>query len=160
MRLRGAYSFFRRRANLALAPLGMSSDQFVLLAVLAKNGPATQQELVRRCHSDATTLGAMLVLLETKGLVKRKAHARDGRSWIVSLSKAGEALQKDLWNCGDSVRAELEVLFSPGEKRLLLELLDRIIEAMRPQRRRTQKPAHSRNGQLRKRIAQKIEANE
>ena len=141
MRLRAAYSFFRRRTSAELAPLGMSADQFVLLTVLAQDGPATQQELVRRCPSDTTTLGAMVALLETKKLVKRQAHAADGRAWVVSLTRAGRARQKQLWDGTEDLRAELTGLFRPDEAHLLLQLLDRIIGALEPPTSRSRKTA-------------------
>jgi DNA-binding MarR family transcriptional regulator len=157
MRLRAAYSFFRRRSSAELAPLRSSSDQFVLLTVLAVGGPATQQELVRRCHSDTNTLGAMLALLETKGLVRRKANTADGRAWIVSLTKAGKALQEELWNQSEGLRAELAALFDPNEITVLLSLLDRVIEAMRPERRLSRKLHRGVNGSREHRVQRKTE---
>jgi DNA-binding MarR family transcriptional regulator len=140
MHLRAAYSFFRRRTSAELAPLGLSSDQFVLLTVLAQEGPATQQELVRRCHSDTATLGSMLGLLAAKGLVRREAHARDGRAWLVSLTHSGRALQKKSWNHSENLRAELAALFSPPETVVFLELLERVVESLRPPSKRARKP--------------------
>jgi hypothetical protein len=46
MRLRAAHAHLRRRSNLAFAPFGISTDQYVVLTVLAHDGAATQQELV------------------------------------------------------------------------------------------------------------------
>jgi DNA-binding MarR family transcriptional regulator len=136
MRLRAAYAFFRRRSGAALAPVGISSDQFVLLTVLAHNGPATQQQLVEKCYSDTVTLGSMLALLEKRGLIRRKAHAKDGRAWMVSLTAAGSDLQKESWNQSESIRTSLAKLYSPEEAAILFQLLDRAIETMKPRRKR------------------------
>lgn len=145
MRLRGAYSFLRRRTSAALASAGLSADQFVILTVLERNGPATQQELVARCSSDTNTVGAMLALLETRDLLTRTAHSADGRAWMVSLTRAGKALQKKAWNQSETLRGELADLFSPEETRILLKLLDRITDAMRPHSKRPNKPATEKN---------------
>lgn len=67
MRLRAAYACLRRSSNVALAPFAITSDQYVLLTVLAEAPEITQQELVRQCSSDTATIGAMLTLLESKG---------------------------------------------------------------------------------------------
>jgi len=145
MRLRGACSFLRRRTSAALASAGMSADQFVMLTVLERQGPATQQDLVSRCNSDTNTVGAMLALLETRDLVVRTAHSADGRAWMVSLTRAGKALQKKAWNQSETLRGELADLFSPEETGVLLNLLDRITETMRPRSKGPNKPATARD---------------
>jgi DNA-binding MarR family transcriptional regulator len=150
MRLRATYSFLRRKTSAELGPFGMSSDQFVLLTVLAREGPATQQELVHRCHSDTTTLGTMLVLLESKGLVKREAHSDDRRARLVTITGAGKRLQSRLWQETGELRAELAGLFSPDELGVLLGYLDRVVEAMRPERKRAPQlnPSASASGKV------------
>ncbi len=94
----------------------------------------------------------MVTLLESKGLISRAEDVRDGRSWRVGLTEAGEALQKELWHRSGSVRVELAALLAPDEATALIGLLDRIIEAMRPQRRRASKPALLVRGGSRKRL--------
>ncbi len=136
MRLRAAYSYFRRNSNASIDALGATSDQFVLLTVLADHGPATQQELVRECHSDTTTVGTMVALMESRGWVRRGRHARDARAWTVALTPTGKRLQRELWEASAGVRRRLETLFQPPELAVLSGYLDRVIEAMRPSPRR------------------------
>lgn len=137
MRLRAAYAHLRRRSNLAFAPLGMTADQYVLLAVLARQGQATQQELVRRCASDTATVGTMLSLLEAKGLVTRSPHPRDGRAWCVQLTPPGQALAGKMARGSAGVRAKMVALFSEPELQTLLEYLERLAGAMHPPARKT-----------------------
>ena len=136
MHLRGAYANLRRHSNRVFLPFGMTSDQYVLLAVLAHDKEATQQELVRRCYSDTATMGTMLSLLEAKGLVTRKPHPRDGRAWRVELSPAGRMLTEKMRRSSSRLRAELATLFEEQELRILLELLERLAGAMRSGSRR------------------------
>jgi DNA-binding MarR family transcriptional regulator len=58
--LRSAYLAMHRQADGALAPFGVTTDQFVLLAALAVAKALTQWELARRISSDASTVLAML----------------------------------------------------------------------------------------------------
>ena len=81
--LRDAYFSMHRNAYTTLAPFNVTPDQFVLLSLLkdpADKEEITQQELVRRASSDPNTVRSMLVLLEKRGLVKRRSHKTDGRA--------------------------------------------------------------------------------
>src|SRR3974390_1206200 len=103
MHLRAAYAHLRRRSNLAFSSYGMTADQYVLLSVLAQEGEATQQELVRRCYSDTATIGTIVSLLETKGLVTRTPHPRDGRARSVRLTRPGGRLAADMKKSSSSL---------------------------------------------------------
>ena len=89
--LRSAYLALHRRADATLARFGVTADQYVLLAALAEADALTQQDLTHRVSSDASTVRAMLLLLEGHGLVARGPHPSDG--WVVTPSapKSGHA---------------------------------------------------------------------
>jgi DNA-binding MarR family transcriptional regulator len=65
--LRTAYLILHRRSDAAFAEHGITADQFVLLANLARGQAITQRELAARMPSDPSTVRAMLVLLEKQG---------------------------------------------------------------------------------------------
>ena len=77
MALRAAYLTLHRRSEAQFEKHGVTADQFVLLATLARGDALTQRELARRMPSDPSTVRAMLVLLEKQGLVRRDAHPSD-----------------------------------------------------------------------------------
>jgi DNA-binding MarR family transcriptional regulator len=135
MHVRAAAAHLRRRSNLAFAPFGMTTDQYVLLTVLAQQRKATQQELVALCFSDTATIGAMVSLLETKGLVKRTPHPRDRRALRVSLTRSGRHLAKQMRSGSAAIRADLLSLFSEQELATLMKFLARLAGAMRPPQR-------------------------
>jgi DNA-binding MarR family transcriptional regulator len=87
--LRAAYWAMHRQTNALLAAHGVTADQFVLLAALARGDGITQQELSRRASSDANTTRAMLLILQKRGLITRQAHALDGRAHCVKLTAKG-----------------------------------------------------------------------
>ena len=137
MHIRAAAAHLRRRSNQAFAPFGMTTDQYVLLTVLTEHRKATQQDLVAHCFSDTATIGAMVCLLEAKGLVTRMPHPQDRRALNVQLTQAGHRLAKELRRSSSKLRAELTSLFSAQELPLLIEFLARLAGAMRPAVRST-----------------------
>ena len=131
MALRAAYLALHRRSDAAFAPRGVTADQFVLLATLARGGEAlTQRELARRMSSDPSTVRAMLVLLEQRGLVEREAHPTDARKRTVALTAKGQRAYELLWTAGEPVRAQMLGALQPGEAETLVRLLGLVAEAL------------------------------
>jgi DNA-binding MarR family transcriptional regulator len=131
MALRAAYLALHRRSEAQFAPHGTTADQFVLLATLAQGGHAlTQRELARRMPSDPSTVRAMLVLLERRGLVQRDTHPTDARARTVALTAKGMRTFQRLWTAGDPVRDRILGAIGPGEAATLVGLLTRIAEAL------------------------------
>jgi DNA-binding MarR family transcriptional regulator len=132
--LRTAYLALHRRSDAAFAPHGATADQFVLLATLARGGHAlTQRELARRMSSDPSTVRAMLVLLERRGLVERDTHPTDARARTVALTAMGRRTFQRLWTAGEPVRARMIETLQPGEVDTLVRLLARVAEALDPE---------------------------
>lgn len=94
MLLRKAYLSFHRRANARAIKLGVTADQFVVLTMLMEEEGVTQISIVERTASDPNTVAAILRLLEQGGLVRREAHAHDGRARCVFLTPAGRRMQR------------------------------------------------------------------
>ncbi len=133
MALRAAYLALHRRSEAAFAPLRVTADQFVLLATLARGGRAlTQRQLARRMSSDPSTVRAMLVLLERRGLVGREAHPTDARARTVALTAAGRRAFVKLWAAGEPIRAGMLAVLSPDEADTLVGLLARVAGALTP----------------------------
>lgn len=107
MLLRTAYLAVHRAADAVMARHELTADQFVLLTLLAERDGVIQQDLVGRSGSDPNTVRAMLVLLERRGLVRRRAHAEDGRARSVELTARGRQLQAELWKTSDGLRGRI-----------------------------------------------------
>ncbi len=128
--LRAAYLALHRCSDAAFAAQGITADQFVLLATLARGDALTQRELARRMSSDPSTVRAMLVLLERLGLVKREGHPTDARARTVALTAAGKRKFRKLWAAGEPIRSQMFDALNPGEAPLLVQLLNRIATAL------------------------------
>jgi DNA-binding MarR family transcriptional regulator len=134
MALRRAYLALHRRSEAAFARHGVTADQFVLLATLARGGDAlTQRELAARMSSDPSTVRAMLVLLERHGLVERPAHPTDARARAVALTAAGRRKFRRLWAAGEPIRADMLGVLISDEAGTAIRLLGRVADALDPQ---------------------------
>ena len=130
--LRAAYLALHRRSDVRFAPHGVTADQFVLLATLARGHALTQRELARRMASDPSTVRAMLVLLAARGLVGRGAHPTDARARTVALTEKGRRAYRRLWAAGEPIRARMRGALRPGEAETLVRLLGRVAGALDP----------------------------
>jgi DNA-binding MarR family transcriptional regulator len=131
--LRGAYLALHRRSEAAFASQGVTADQFVLLATLARGGHAlTQRELARRMSSDPSTVRAMLVLLAARGLVERETHPTDARARTVALTAKGLRAYRRLWKAGEPIRVSMLGALRPDEADTLVRLLGQVAEALDP----------------------------
>jgi DNA-binding MarR family transcriptional regulator len=135
--LRSTYLAMHRRADATLARFGVTADQYVLLAALAEADALTQQDLTHRVSSDASTVRAMLLLLEGHGLVARGPHPSDGRARCVALTPRGRAAFREMREGSEAFRRRLLAAVGPDQADLLLGLLGRVAHAMALPERRT-----------------------
>ena len=70
--------------------LTVGQGQPRILRMLRLKGAMSQRELADLCVLDVTTMSRTLDKLEKKGLVKRTDNPGCRRSWVISLTPAGE----------------------------------------------------------------------
>ena len=106
-----------------LAPTGLRTTQFSILARLKRLGPLTINALARDMVMDRTTLGRNILPLERDGLIRIEATASDRRAKELHLTKAGEKrLQagRKLWS---TAQARFETTFGPKRAAELRQML-------------------------------------
>jgi DNA-binding MarR family transcriptional regulator len=130
LELRAAYLALHRCSDMQFAKFGVTADQFVLLATLARGDALTQRELAARMPSDPSTVRAMLVLLEERGLVSRNTHPTDGRARTVALTAAGLRKYRQVWKAGQAIRDQMVSSLSAAEIASLVALLRRVSESL------------------------------
>ena len=130
LELRAAYLALHRCSDNQFTTLGVTADQFVLLATLARGHALTQRELAARMPSDPSTVRAMLVLLEERGLVSRNTHPTDGRARTVALTEAGLRKYRQVWKAGQAIRDQMVSSLSAAETRCLVKLLRRVSKSL------------------------------
>lgn len=136
--LGAAFAWLARAMIKAEEPIlrahGVEMWDYVVLATL-QDGPApTQSELAAATGRDKTRLIPILDRLEARGLLRRTPDPADRRNRVVALTAAGREL---VAACRAGIR-EMEAEFladlDPGERRMFIEALDRLADAVRPQR--------------------------
>jgi DNA-binding MarR family transcriptional regulator len=163
MGLRAAYWAMHRQTDACFARHGVTANQFVLLALLAEDDGITQQQLVQRASSDPNTVRAMLVLLESRGLVSRKRHPDDGRARNVTLTHKGRQTYNKLVKESEPLREQLLAVFQPEQADVLVGFLNRISDAMEQVENRSQRRTTvsiTRNDNLYKTTIKKEKENE
>jgi DNA-binding MarR family transcriptional regulator len=112
---------------------GLTIPQWRLIAVLAEDGPLTQQAIGTRTVMDKVTVSRATQGLVKRRLVERAPHDADGRSHHLALSKAGERLYSEISPVALEYEARLLQQFDPAAveelKRVLL-LLERAAEVL------------------------------
>jgi DNA-binding MarR family transcriptional regulator len=73
-----------------LAPIGLRTTQFSILAKLDRKGPLTINELANEMVMDRTTLGRNVQPLERDGLIRVETAASDRRAKELHLTKSGQ----------------------------------------------------------------------
>lgn len=87
---------WRRLIEAALAEIGLTHPQFVLLASLGwlnrNQADVTQVELARHCRTDINMTSQVLRTLEKKGYIERQSRAGNERSKFPRVTPSGSKL--------------------------------------------------------------------
>ena len=100
----------------------------VLVAVVEQPGRG-QRQVAERMGVDVVNFGQMIDELEGKGLVERKIDPDDRRARKLYVTERGAALRRRLSPDLISAQQRLLAPLAPDERRALLDLLVRVIEA-------------------------------
>src|SRR5258708_37470268 len=106
-----------------LAPSGLRTTQFSVLAKLRRLGPMTINALAAEMVMDRTTLGRNILPLERDGLVIVEQCSRDRRSKELRVTEAGEARFRAGMKEWVNAQREFEKAFGakrPVDSRVLL----------------------------------------
>ena len=113
-----------RRVRAASASQELSWTESVVMARLAKDGPATTADLARAEGMKPQSMGTTVAALEEMGIVERKPHPTDGRQVNIELTAKGAAMRKSAKDAKRTWLAEAiaqldvqerETLFKAGE---------------------------------------------
>lgn len=128
-KLRTAYLLMHRATNRQFQSFGMTADQYVVLRLLGGRDGISQQALGQQCASDATTIGRMLNLMESKKLVRRVRSEQDRRTRLVYITDAGRQMTQELYAAAESIRGLLSDTLPADELKQLLSGLEALSAA-------------------------------
>jgi DNA-binding MarR family transcriptional regulator len=117
---------FSRWAESHLRQHGHTPQRMRLMSFLYKNGPVKMGDLRNELGVTATSITALVDVLEKEGMVSRKPHATDRRATLIKLTAKAEKQLTEL--CGpfkDQV-SKIFAVFSKEEQKIFLHLLSRM----------------------------------
>jgi DNA-binding MarR family transcriptional regulator len=117
----------------ALGSLGLTTALFALLNFLGKHDGAIQQEIGAAMGIDPSTMVSLIDQLEAAGLAERRARATDRRAREVVITPKGRRVLKRARELAKQVEDEVLGGLSRTERRQVLALLRRALEAAPPQ---------------------------
>jgi len=106
-----------------LAPSGLRTTQFSILAKLRRLGPLTINALAEELVMDRTTLGRNILPLERERLIDVVPGKRDRRRKELQLSEEGVARLRSAMKGWAEAQAQFETVFGAGRTKELRGLL-------------------------------------
>ena len=111
--LRSAARHITQLYDQFLAPSGLRSTQFSVLAKLRRLGPLTINELAKVMITDRTTLGRNIRPLQRDGWIRIEPTASDRRAKKLHLTKTGEQRLQAALKAWSQAQAKFETAFGP-----------------------------------------------
>ena len=111
-----------------LSKHGLTYPQYLVLLVLWEKDAQPVNDIAKRLFLETNTVTPLLQRMEKEGIIARAKGSEDGRQKIVSLTRKGKALKKELANVpfavGSAVACES---VKPETAPELFRMLDDII---------------------------------
>ena len=105
---------------------GLSIPEWRVVAVVGEQGSPTTQEVIERTGMDRVRVSRAVIRLADKGLLDRRAHPRDQRAQILSLTRQGLATYRQIVPLALTLQAALASALTEAERRQLDGILDKI----------------------------------
>ncbi|WP_210163324.1 MarR family winged helix-turn-helix transcriptional regulator [Niveispirillum irakense] len=111
------------------ARFGLKVAEWRLVAVLAEDGPQTQQSIGQRTRMDKVTVSRAAIALCDRALLERRDNPQDKRSHLLVLTEAGIRLYEEVAPVALSLEKELLSGIGPAEMDALMAMLKRLEQA-------------------------------
>lgn len=120
---------FRDFAALA-ADLKVTPGEFGLLTIIDANPGICQIDLASVYKLDKSTLSLAVSRLVRRGLIRRTRSRKDERFYALFLQRAGQAQLQRVRARVDEQERTMAAVLRPGQRELMLDLLQRISRAL------------------------------
>jgi DNA-binding MarR family transcriptional regulator len=118
------------RSIAALEGFDLPTGSLTVLSLIAANPGSSQTVLAKAAGLNKSALVGIVDELETRGLAARDRSASDRRRNQLSVTPAGEAAMKTMFECVRKGEETVRDALGSKEHRKLLELLDRANAAL------------------------------
>src|SRR6195952_1344642 len=126
---------FRRMQQIAVAifveecrAYGLTPVQFAALVAIHTHPGIDATRLSAVIAFDRSTLGNVIERLEAKAYVERKPARDDKRVKLLTLTKAGEALLRDIMPAVDRAQARMLQPLKAADRKTLLALMTQLVD--------------------------------
>lgn len=110
--------------------IGINYSQYLVLKVLALNGPQMPGDLARFLDHDAGAMTRLIDRLEDKRYVQRKPHAEDRRALTIELTAAGQKLWSSISHYVDHAQERALRDLEAADRAKLFELLRHVRDSL------------------------------
>jgi DNA-binding MarR family transcriptional regulator len=131
-------SLFRRLYQIAtaasaevLAPDGLIPLEYGVMLRIHANPGVDQITLAGLLALDRTTISSVLFQLEKRGLVEREVNEMDRRARVLRLTPKGLEIRDRLRPRTLAAQENIWSVLTPTERKQLIEMLQRVMEANR-----------------------------
>jgi DNA-binding MarR family transcriptional regulator len=114
-----------------LRPADLKPVEYATLTILDDEPGLDQHQLAERLGIDKMSMSKLADKLELRGLVARQASAGDRRVNEMHLTIAGRRLRRKLQPAALAAQQRILEPLHPGERRVFVDLLSRVIEGHR-----------------------------
>ncbi len=109
-----------------MAPYGLKQVDFSVLSLLAHNPGATSRQLCATLDILPPNLVNLIAALDSRGLIERRPHPRDGRAVGLYLTEAGEKLTREAEQAVVELELEASAKLSARDRETLIRLLQKL----------------------------------
>ena len=127
--MRQAQSAAFRDLSRTLRETGITPGEFSLLTMLRANPGINSITLTRIYQLDKATLSLSIKRLAKRGLLLSTRHTNDRRYYALELTSEGRVLLRGMTRRIEKQERAMDAVLKPGERALLLDLLQRISRA-------------------------------
>jgi DNA-binding MarR family transcriptional regulator len=129
--LREVARLYTRAQRLSVDCCKTTNTQCHILTELGRSGAQPMVELGQRLSLEKSWVSRALEVLVTEGLVAKKPHPNDARSWMVSLTATGKRRVAQLNETLDVHAAQLLNKLSAAEQLQIAKSLQLIVGVLR-----------------------------
>jgi DNA-binding MarR family transcriptional regulator len=133
-RLRRAVLSIGRCGDATFSPYRLTTDQYSLMRAVQSDPGIRQVDVQDRIFAEPNTVTAMVTLLESRGILRRKPNPSDGRARMLYLTAHGHAVMKKLTEDWEPIRVLLRRCFAGKAGEEALETLDTVYVLMEHER--------------------------
>lgn len=106
---------------------GLTTAQAHTVEIVGHSGPIKMKHLAEKIGVTTGTLTVAVDRLEKKGLLKRKPHQTDRRSYLIELTRAGEEVFAEHHNFHIQMTQEIVAGLSPEEQKEFSRIIEKVL---------------------------------